>query len=312
MNKLEQKLTRIDLNLLIALSVLINEKSVSKAADALYVTQPAMSKTLNRLRELFDDPLFHRTSSGLVPNAKALELEQKLPSILNQVNGLLLPKRFEPETCEQTFTISVPSVLCHSILLPFVLKVNKVAPNICIVDSPSEADPFPSLEQGRYDFAIHVTKPKSSQFGCTSLGLLKPNIFARKSHPLVKTKRTNSLDDLRDFSFVDYQVSLEEKKGFENPADRILRLFKFRPNVVCKSSHLSMITALLENSDCLLIAPSFMTNSIDFSNKFSSVYEFDTTKDQMLELLLLESPIVKNSDAEQWIKNELIKSINFD
>lgn len=310
MNKLEQKLTRVDLNLLIALSVLLKQRSVSKAADVLFVTQPAMSKTLNRLRDLFDDPLFHRSSTGLVPNAKALELEQQLPRILNQVNGLLLPKVFDPKTCNDTFTISVPSVLCHSILLPFVLNINKVAPNICIVDLPTEIDPFSSLEQGKYDFAIHVVKPKSAKFESTSLGFLKPNIFARKNHPLVNTKKTNTLEQLKQYSFVDFQVSPDEIKGFENPADRILRLFNFKPNVVCKSSHLSMITALLENSDCLLIAPSFMTNAIDFSSKFSVAYEFDIEKEHMLELLLLESPSVKDGAAEQWIKNELIKSIN--
>jgi DNA-binding transcriptional LysR family regulator len=310
MNKLEQKLTRIDLNLLIALSVLLNERSVSKAAEALYITQPAMSKTLNRLRELFDDPLFTRSASGLVPSSKAFELAQKLPNILNQVNGLLMPTVFDPKSCDQTFTISVPSVLCHSLLLPFVLTMNKIAPNMCIVDLPSESDPFTSLEQGKYDFAIHIAKPKANQFGCTALGLLKPTIFAKKSHPLVESRQTNTLETLSKYNFVDYQVGSEEKKGFENPADRILRLLKFKPNVVCKSSHLSMITALLENSDCLLIAPSFITNSFDFSTKFSTVYEFDIAKDQMLELLLLESPMVGQSDAGQWVRNELLKTIH--
>lgn len=310
MNKLEQKLTRIDLNLLIALSVLLNERSVSKAAEALYITQPAMSKTLNRLRELFDDPLFSRSSSGLIPSAKALELAKKLPSLLNQVNGLLIPTSFDPKTCEQTFTISVPSVLCHSLLLPFVLTINKIAPNICIVDFPSEADPFPSLEQGKYDFAIHIAKPKSPQFGCTSLGLLKPTIFAKKSHPLVQSKKQNTLESLATYNFVDYQVGTEERKGFENPADRILRLLNFKPKVVCKTSHLSMITALLENSDCLLIAPSVITNSADFSSKFSVVYEFDIAKEQMLELLLLESPMINETEAGKWVRKELMKAIN--
>ena len=55
------KLSRIDLNLLVALHVLIEEKSVSRAAQRLHVTQPAMSKTLNRLRDTFDDPLFARS-----------------------------------------------------------------------------------------------------------------------------------------------------------------------------------------------------------------------------------------------------------
>jgi len=312
MNKLEQKLTRIDLNLLIALSVLLKEKSVSKAADTLYVTQPAMSKTLNRLRNVFDDPLFHRHSSGLIPSPKALELSLKLPSILNQVDDLFKPKGFIPETCDQAFTISVPSVLCHAILLPFMLTINKVAPNICIVDLPSETDPYPSLEQGKYDFAIHVAKPKSKKIGYTSLGYLKPNIFAKKSHPLLKSKKTIVFEELKNYKFVDYQVGPDEQNGFESPADRISRLVNFKPDVVCKSSHLSLITALLENTDCLLIAPSVMINSTDFSKKFSSVYEFDIEKNHMLELLLLESPMTSNGEAEQWIKKQLLRSIHLD
>jgi DNA-binding transcriptional LysR family regulator len=310
MNNLEQKLTKVDLNLLIALSALLNERNVSKAAEALFITQPAMSKTLNRLRILFDDPLFHPSASGLVASEKAIELEKKLPSILNQVNSLLLPSTFEPATCTQSFTISIPSILCYSILLPLVLKLTKLAPNVCIVDIPHEVNPFPSLEKSRYDFAIHITKPKKQDFGCTSLGYFRPNIFARKSHPLAKYTKTNKLSDFSAFKFVDFQVSPEEKKGFESGAERILRLFNFTPDVVCKSSNLSMITALLENSDCLLIAPSFMQNAKDFSDKFACVYEFDIEKEQMLELLLLESPKAKNDKAAQWLKAELMKTIN--
>lgn len=310
MNNLEQKLTKIDLNLLIALSVLLNERSVSKAAEALFITQPAMSKTLNRLRDLFEDPLFHRSSSGLIPSERAIELAEKLPSILNQVNGLLLPRAFDPKTCEQSFSISIPSLLCHSLLIPFVLKLNKLAPNICIIDLPSETDPFPSLEKGSYDFAIHITEPKSSQFGCTSLGSFRPNIFAKKSHPLVKTRTCNTLTDFDDYKFVAYQVSPEDKLGFENPAERILRLFNFSPKVIYQSSHLSMITSLLEQSDCLLVAPSFMLNSASFSTKFTSVFEFDIEKQHMLDLLLLESPRAKHSEAAQWLKNELLQTIN--
>lgn len=309
-NKLEQKLTKVDLNLLISLSVLLNERSVSRAAETLYITQPAMSKTLNRLRDLFADPLFHRSSSGLIPTEKAIELEQKLPRILNEVNGLLLPSTFNPSTCQQTFSISIPSILCHSILMPLVLKLSKLAPNICIIDLPSDSDPFPSLEKAAYDFAIHITKPKNSHFGCTSLGSFRPNIFARKSHPLVQTQASNTLMHFDDYKFVAYQVSPEDKLGFENPADRILRLFNFSPNVVYRSSHLSMITSLLEQTDCLLVAPSFMLNSTDFSNKFISVFEFDIEDDEMLDLLLLESPRAKQSEAAQWLKHELLKTIN--
>ncbi|WNC69101.1 LysR family transcriptional regulator [Thalassotalea nanhaiensis] len=312
MNKLEQKLARVDLNLLISLSVLLNERSVSKAADVMFVTQPAMSKALQRLRDIFDDPLFHRTSTGIFPTAKGMELEQKLPSILNQVNGLLKQNEFTPATCNETFSISVPSVICHLVLLPFILKLNKIAPDICIVDFPSEADPFTSLEKGKYDFAIHIAKPKNSHFSHTSLGFVKPNVFARKSHPLANKKAPSTIDDLCRYKFIDYQIGPTESKSFENPADRIYRLLNFKPQISCKSSQLSMLTALLESNDYLFIAPSFMLNTPEFADKFSSIYEFDLAQEHMYELLLLEAPQIKYSPAEQWLKNELVKSINID
>ena len=59
-------LSRIDLNLLVAMQVLLEERNVTRAAERMFVTQPAMSKTLLRLRTAFDDPLFTRSGRGLV------------------------------------------------------------------------------------------------------------------------------------------------------------------------------------------------------------------------------------------------------
>ncbi len=309
MNKLEQKLARIDLNLLISLSVLLNERSVSKAADVLFVTQPAMSKTLQRLRSLFDDPLFHRTSSGIVPTKKGKELEQKLPPLLNQLNSVLTESEFTPSTCNQTFTISIPSIISHVLLLPFIEKINKLAPDICIVDVPSEADPSASLEKGKYDFAIHVSKPKNKNYKYTSLGLIKPCVFARKNHPLAQEHAKPSLEDLNGFKFIDYQVGAWEGKSFENPAQRIYRLLDFHPQIICKSSQLSTITALLSKNDYLFISPEFMLNAPDFADKFSKVMEFDLDENYLFELILIEAPQNQFSKAEQWLKTELLKRI---
>ncbi|MDG2393409.1 MAG: LysR family transcriptional regulator, partial [Thalassotalea sp.] len=74
MSLVEQKLSRIDLNLLIALSVLLKEQNVSRAAELLFLSQSAMSRTLQRLREVFDDQLFIRASKGITPTVKALEI----------------------------------------------------------------------------------------------------------------------------------------------------------------------------------------------------------------------------------------------
>ncbi|MCJ8321413.1 MAG: LysR family transcriptional regulator [Colwellia sp.] len=306
MNNLEQKLSRIDLNLLVSLNVLLNVKSVSKAAKVLFISQPAMSKTLHRLRELFDDPLFYRTSNGLVPSAKANELQQSLPGILNNLNGLFQEKHFDPATCKQNITISIPSVLGHSILLPLVSMLTKTAPHICIIDYPTEADPFPALETGKYDFAIHVTKPPNNQYISTALGSVKPRIYARKAHPLVNEGLINT-SQLKKYKFIYFQVAGDESSGFISPAESIVKKLNFSPEVVAKSSHLSILMALLAKQDYLMIAPDSLMNIDEFSSQFQCIYPFEVQ--DSVELLLLESVRIKDSPAEQWLKDQLLASV---
>ena len=66
---------RIDLNLLVYLNTLLKERSVSRAAEKLGITQPAMSNALRRLRDLLGDPILVRTSSGMAPTERATNME---------------------------------------------------------------------------------------------------------------------------------------------------------------------------------------------------------------------------------------------
>ena len=75
-------INRIDLNLLVYLDALLRERNVTQAANQLSLSQPAMSNGLRRLRELFDDPLLVRTSEGMTPTERALELEPVVREVL--------------------------------------------------------------------------------------------------------------------------------------------------------------------------------------------------------------------------------------
>ena len=82
-------LERVDLNLLIYLDVLLREKNVTRAAEQLGVTQTAMSNILRRLRTLFNDPLLIRSSEGLTPTERALELQPRIRDALSDLTMLL-------------------------------------------------------------------------------------------------------------------------------------------------------------------------------------------------------------------------------
>ncbi|MFT5807673.1 MAG: DNA-binding transcriptional LysR family regulator [Moritella dasanensis] len=95
-NCIEFELSRIDLNLIVSLNVLLKERNVSRAAEQMCVSQSAMSRTLAKLRDMFDDELFIRTSNGISPTPKASELELLITPLLNDLHRLLIPKEFDP------------------------------------------------------------------------------------------------------------------------------------------------------------------------------------------------------------------------
>ena len=115
-------LERVDLNLLIYLDVLLREKNVTRAAEQLGVTQPAMSNILRRLRNLFNDPLLIRSSEGMTPTERALELQPRIRDALSDLSVILEPRtEFRPYTSTRVFRI-MTSDYAEATLVPRWLK----------------------------------------------------------------------------------------------------------------------------------------------------------------------------------------------
>ncbi len=125
-----KSLQTLDLNLLKAFSVLMDERNVSKAAEHLAITQPAMSGVLARLRDSFDDPLFVRIQRGVVPTNRALELAPQVKKVLNEVEQLLQPLQFDPTTAELTVRIACTDYAMRAVIVPFLRLLKIQAPKI--------------------------------------------------------------------------------------------------------------------------------------------------------------------------------------
>ena len=84
-------LNKVDLRLLVAFNTLMEERSVSRAAERLGLSQPAMSRSLQKLRKLFGDDLFIRQSHGLSPSPRAEQIQNMLRPLLNDMLRLVAP-----------------------------------------------------------------------------------------------------------------------------------------------------------------------------------------------------------------------------
>lgn len=147
---------RFDLNLLRNLDALLRERNVTNAAHLLELSQPAMSNSLRRLREMFGDPLLIRTSEGMVPTERALALQPMIREVLATVEQAVQPQtRFTAASSDRVFRI-MASDYAESSLLPYVLRRLRLeAPQVSLdIMTPSDVS-FPDVEQGKVDMVIN-------------------------------------------------------------------------------------------------------------------------------------------------------------
>ncbi|WP_028768910.1 LysR family transcriptional regulator [Shewanella fidelis] len=149
-------ISRIDLNLLVYLDVLLREKNVTKAADQLGISQPAMSNGLKRLRTLFDDPLLIRTSQGMTPTERAQELQPMISELIIGLEKAVQPRaEFNAAESEQVFRVMASDYAEATLLPPLIARLRTEAPNVILdIMTPSDVS-FPDVEQGRVDMVIN-------------------------------------------------------------------------------------------------------------------------------------------------------------
>lgn len=148
-------LQRLDLNLLVALDALLTTQSVTRAAEQLCISQPAMSGALNRLREHFDDQLIERAGRNMVLTRFGHELAGRVSDLIRDTGHLVqLRPGFDPATSDRSFTI-VASDYAMVVLMPLVLpRLATLAPHVVLRTETRAPDHPRRMAQGLVDLVL--------------------------------------------------------------------------------------------------------------------------------------------------------------
>jgi DNA-binding transcriptional LysR family regulator len=149
-----------DLNLLVALDVLLDEGSVARAARRLRLSPSAMSRTLSRLRDVTGDPLLVRAGRGLIPTPRALELRERVGSVVQEGQALLQPaEALDLKTVTRTFTLRTADGFVENFGPRLLARVGTEAPGLRLnfLQKPDK-DSAP-LREGRIDLETAVVEP---------------------------------------------------------------------------------------------------------------------------------------------------------
>jgi DNA-binding transcriptional LysR family regulator len=186
-------ISAIDLNLAVVLRALLDQRSVSRAARQLGLSQSATSHALGRLRVILKDPLFVRTRTGIVPTARATAMADALRTSLAALESTFFaPARFDPSAIERTFRLR-PSDYVESLLMPRLLeRFAQVAPKVDFSARPVATDPALALEAGDLDLLIQPTGSGDETEAFHSAELWRDDFvaIARRGHPLTRGRMT--------------------------------------------------------------------------------------------------------------------------
>ena len=145
----------LDLNLLVTLDVLIEERSVSRAAERLHLSQPSVSAALAKLRDYFNDPLLEIQGKRMVPTAHAMQLRPVLADVLGNVDRMIIQARhFDPVTSDRWFHVCLSDYLSTVLFPRLVPLLQKQAPRIRLELLPPSQLALERLEQGEIDVAL--------------------------------------------------------------------------------------------------------------------------------------------------------------
>jgi DNA-binding transcriptional LysR family regulator len=186
----------IDLNLLPPLAALLEERHVTRAAQQSSISQPAMSRTLARLRHLFDDQLLVRDPSGYVLTPRAERIQRQLAGLMAQLETLFAAEVFDPLTAEEHYRLAATDYALLLFLHQVAREVNRLSPRSTLrIESPRDAV-FDDILHGRVDLSFYVSTPP----GPLHHALLFDDICVcvmSADHPLARRKRLTLDEYLR-------------------------------------------------------------------------------------------------------------------
>jgi DNA-binding transcriptional LysR family regulator len=301
-----KELAKIDLNLLISLQVLLEEQNVSRAAERLYITQPAMSKTLSRLRGVFNDQLFTRSSHGMQPTPRALELVNDLADILRNITTLVSDTDFNPHSYRGEVTLALSEYIGVALLPELTRRLQSQAPQLRIRVITRVENQLEELALGNLDFTIHIQHAHyGKEFRVHKLGGSPPAILTRENHPL--TRDQISWQRLSQFPLIRLYMSDWEQLEIQR-SSQVISPMEEHEHGVLEISHLLTALEVLRHTDYFMPAPAYILQNEDATRGIIAL-PVPRAGDYSIDYALVAHNRIDNSALHNWLWQQITCTI---
>jgi DNA-binding transcriptional LysR family regulator len=303
-------LRNFDLNLLVIFDALMSERNVTRAAEKVFLSQPAMSHALNRLRTLLDDKILVKTEKGLMPTPRALAMELPVRESINQIqHSLFFPEPFDPSNSQKKFMIHTVEHFEWVILPSLLHRLEEFAPKVGIdLEVLDETIPEAELTNGNIHFAVGIQELHKVPKRLRSQPLLEGSfvIVARKGNPKVADRV--SPDQLTELEQVYYPELVNQlSRGSSSHISMVMQWFNennIKPKFAHRSATYSPAANIVAMTNYIIILPRRIANMMmcSFDLKIAELPE-NFTK---FNLNLIWHPLYEKAPAHIWLRGQLL------
>lgn len=295
-------LSNLNLNLLRSLHVLLEECHVSRAAQRLHITQSAVSRQLSQLRDVCGDPLLVRDGNQLVPTPRALEMQDKLRSLLGEFDAILADKPFDPKVWQQEFVLSSSDYVAQYILPDVVSLTTAQAPKVNIAYRLWQPEYLAQFDQTGIHLASTMLSHKPEHLSSIKIGHDKSMCVMRKEHPLAR------LESITCQELVAYpHLKVTGGGDKDSHADLALAGLGYQRRIALKVPFFSAAANALKSSDYLMIVPEHI--AFHLARESDLTYRplpFDTSEHLYW---LMWHPKYDQDKAHQWMRSNLLDAM---
>lgn len=294
-------LRRLDLNLLVTLDVLLSEHNVTRAAERLNFSQPAVSVHLAKLREIFDDPLLLPGPRGMRPTARAEALREPLRQALKALESAVSPASpFDPAEARHTWRVAATDYGESAILLPALVGLRSAAPGtrLAVVEMvPSRI--ARQAEQGEIDLAFHTSEGSPPGLRRRTLFAERYVLAARAGHPRLERRPT-----LAQFCKLDQVIVSPDGGGFRGITDEALAERGLERRVVLSVPHFLFLRSVLESTDLVAMLPERLVRDNGNLRVVDAPIEVPG-----YEMAMLWHERSHRDPAHQWLREQIVRSL---
>jgi len=244
-------IAKVDLNLLVAFAAMAEHRSVTRAAESIGLSQPAMSAAVARLRVLFDDALFVKTPAGMQPTPRASQLAEPVLRVVETIRSEILPaSAFDPGAATKAFAIVLPDIaevhFLPRILAAFASEAPRCTLRTMAMARHAAAD---ALASGAAELAIgYLPDLQKAGFFMQKLFVNDYVCIVRKDHPAVGERMTLP-------TYLAASHAVVSPDGREHLLEQALQLRRVERRVVVVLSHFMSLLPIVEGSDLVATVP---------------------------------------------------------